>query len=175
MAIDQLVMGIFNSEDDAASTVDALAASPFELRRVHSPIPSHKLERAMKLKKSPVGWITLAGGILGFFTGFLLAIFTAQRWDLIVSGKPIVALIPFMIVGFEFTVLFAVFGNLIGFLWLTKLPQYERLEIYDPRLSGEHYGILAACRAEQIDQLKEFFRERGGETRLFPAVSPTAA
>jgi len=175
MATDQVVMGIFASEDEAASTVEALRASPFELRRVHSPIPSHKLEHALKQKKSLVGWFTLAGGILGFFTGFMLAIFTAQRWELIVSGKPIVALIPFIIVGFEFTVLFAVFGNLIGFLFMTRLPRYDRLDMYDPRLSGEHFGILAACATDQIEQLKAFFRERGGETRLFSEGRPVAA
>ena len=175
MATDQVVMGIFNSEDEAASAVEALRTSPFELRRVHSPIPSHKLAHALKQKKSLVGWITLAGGILGFFTGFTLAIFTAQRWELIVSGKPIVALIPFLIVGFEFTVLFAVFGNLIGFLLMTRLPRYDMLDTYDPRLSGEHFGILAACPTEQIDQLKAFFQERGGETRLFSQSAPATA
>jgi molybdopterin-containing oxidoreductase family membrane subunit len=170
MANEPQVMGIFDSEDVAAATVRDLRDSPYALRRVHSPIPSHKLERALKLKKSPVGWFTLGGGITGFFTGFLLAAFTAVRWELIVSGKPIVALVPFLIVGFEFTVLFAVFGNIIGFLVLTKLPRYQDLTEYDERLSGEHFGVVAACEGDQVAQLEAFFRERGGDARVFTAA-----
>ena len=57
------------------------------------------------------------------YTGFALAIFTALRWELVVSRKPVVALVPFVIVGFEFTILFSIFGNLIGMLVLSRLPK----------------------------------------------------
>jgi molybdopterin-containing oxidoreductase family membrane subunit len=170
MASEPMVMGVFRSEDEALAAVEDLRQSPFKLQRVNSPIPSHKIEKALRLKKSPVGWITLVGGLTGFFTGFLLAIFTASRWDLIVSGKPVVALIPFLIVGFEFTVLFGVFGNIIGFFALTRLPRYRNLDVYDERLSGEHYGVTATCDQERVPQLEEFFRERGGDTRIFQAA-----
>ena len=79
---------------------------------------------ALDLKKSRVGWFTLAGGILGFLSGFALAVFAATRWNLIVGGKPVVAWVPFFIVGFEFTVLFAVLGNIVGLLTQTGLPQF---------------------------------------------------
>jgi molybdopterin-containing oxidoreductase family membrane subunit len=122
---------------------------------------------ALKLKKSRVGWFTLAGGILGFFSGFALAIFTATRWDLIVSGKPIVSLIPFFIVGFEFTILFSVFGNVIGLLLCSRLPDYRGLKLYDPRCSGGHFGLLAACEISRRNELMDFFQKRGGEARVF--------
>ena len=61
------VMGVFRDEGLAVAAVEALAGSPWELQRVHSPIPSHRLMGALKLKKSRVGWFTLAGGIIGFF------------------------------------------------------------------------------------------------------------
>jgi molybdopterin-containing oxidoreductase family membrane subunit len=167
MATDTYVMGIFNTEDQAVTAVSALKASSWPLRRIHSPIPSHKLADAAGIKKSIAGWYTLCGGIIGFFSGFALAIFTALRWELIVSGKPVVALIPFVIVGFEFTVLFAIFGNLIGFLHQSKLPRQANLEHYDPRCSGEHFGVLAACAEDQREDLSELFRQNGGDVRVF--------
>jgi molybdopterin-containing oxidoreductase family membrane subunit len=167
MATDTYVMGVFDNEDQAVSAVNDLKASTWPVKRVHSPIPSHKLAQAMQVKKSMVGWYTLLGGIIGFCTGFTLAIYTAERWDLIVSGKPIVALVPFVIVGFEFTVLFAIFGNLIGFLHQSRLPRLKNLERYDPRLSGEHFGVLATCAADQREGLTELFRKNGGDVRLF--------
>jgi molybdopterin-containing oxidoreductase family membrane subunit len=161
------LMGLFRNEDQVVDAIKSLADSPFRFMRAHSPIPSHKIMDALQVKKSKVGWFTLIGGILGFFCGFALAIFTATRWNLIVSGKPIISLIPFFIVGFEFTVLFAVFGNVIGLLTQTRLPSFKGLEQYDPRCSGEHFGLLAACAPDQTEALAALFRQNGAEIKTF--------
>lgn len=167
MADRKYVMGMFKDENRAVATIEALAGERWRLDRVHSPIPSKKISAALNLKKSRVGYFTLVGGIIGFFAGFLLAAFTATRWDLIVSGKPIVALVPFFIVGFEFTVLFAVFGNVIGMLTQARLPARGVDAHYDERLSGDHYGILASCEPTGQDALIAFFQENGGEARAY--------
>ena len=174
------VMGLFADETAAARAAAGLRDSPWRLLRAHSPIPSHRLAEALGVKKSPVGWFTLAGGIIGFFTGFLLAAFTAARWGLIVGGKPVVALVPFFIVGFEFTILFAVFGNVAGLIVQTGLPRYGDLAAYDPRLSGEHYGVVAACTAAEQPALEAFFSAQGaaalrafaGEIEAMAEVKP---
>jgi molybdopterin-containing oxidoreductase family membrane subunit len=169
MPAERYVMGLFSDEDQAAAVAADLPNTPWKLQRVHSPVPSQKLAQALKVKKSAVGWFTLAGGIIGFFTGFLLAIFTATRWGLIVSGKPVVSLIPFFIVGFEFTILFAVFGNVIGLITQINLPDYGDLQHYDPRCSGSHFGILATCSEDGQAQLEDYFRRKGGQARVFEA------
>ena len=167
MPTEACIMGLFKDEGKAAKAIVELAAAGFSFRRAHSPVPSHKIMDALKLKKGRVGWFTLAGGIIGFFAGFFLAIFTAVQWNLIVSGKPIVSLIPFFIVGFEFTILFSVFGNVIGLLVCSRLPDYGELETYDPRCSSEHFGVLAACEAGRDGELMDFFQKKGGEVRVF--------
>ena len=161
------IMGLFKNEDQVVSTLAALKESAFQFQRVHSPIPSHKIMDALKLKKSKVGWFTLTGGILGLISGFALAVYCSLEWKLIVSGKPIISLIPFFIVGFEFTILFAVFGNVIGLLTQARLPSFKRMDYYDPRCSGEHFGVLAACEPMQQDDLKDFFQQNGGEVKVF--------
>jgi molybdopterin-containing oxidoreductase family membrane subunit len=161
------VMGLFRDEAKAAAAILELPAAGFRFRRAHSPVPSHRILEALGLKKSRVGWFTLAGGIIGFFAGFALAIFTSTQWNLIVSGKPIVSLIPFFIVGFEFTILFSVFGNVVGLLLCARLPDPKGLAMYDPRCSGEHFGVLAACESGRRVDLMDFFSRRGGEVRAF--------
>ena len=161
------IMGLFKDEDQVVSTLAALKASAYKFQRVHSPIPSHKIMAALELKKSKVGWFTLAGGIMGLISGFALAIFCSIQWNLIVSGKPIISLIPFFIVGFEFTILFAVFGNVIGLFTQTRLPSFKKMEYYDPRCSGEHFGVLAACEPGQTEGLKDLFQKSGGEIKVF--------
>ena len=167
MPAETCVMGLFKDDGTAARVILDLEGSGFAFRRAHSPVPSHKILEALKLKKGRVGWFTLAGGIVGFFAGFALAIFTSTRWDLIVSGKPIISLIPFFIVGFEFTILFSVFGNVIGLLACCRLPDYKGIEVYDPRCSGEHFGVLAACESSRQGELMNFFEKKGGEVRIF--------
>lgn len=161
------VMGVFQDENRAVSTLRAFDDTPWELKRVHSPFPNHEIMEGLEPKKSRVGYFTLIGGVIGFFAGIGLSIFTATRWHLIVSGKPVVSLIPFLIVGFEFTILFAVFGNILGFLLQARLPEFRSLEHYDPRCSSDHFGILASCEEGEQDSLISFFRENGGEVRLF--------
>lgn len=167
MAFERHVMGLFASEDQAVTAITDLADSPWSLKRVHSPIPSHRIAHTLRLRKSRVGLFTLFGGILGFVSGLSLAVFTALRWELIVSGKPVVAWIPFIIVGFEFTILFSVIGNVIGLLILARLPRLAGLTMYDPRCSGEYFGLLAACEAGEQEELKAFLQQRGGEIRVF--------
>ena len=166
MKPEQRVLGLFQDETLAVTTIEAMTGSPWRLIDVHSPVPSEHVLRTLKAKKSKVGYFTLAGGITGFLTGMGLAIYTSLQWSLIVSGKPVVSLIPFFIVGFEFTILFAVFGNILGILIQTNLPEFRSLKTYDPRCSGEYFGILASCNKGQEEALQAFFKEKGGEARL---------
>ena len=169
MATDRIsIMGKFVSEAQAAQAIRELRGSMFEVERVHTPIPSHAITDALQPPKSKVGWFTLAGGITGFLTGFLLAIFTATRWNLIVQGKPVVALIPFVIVGFEFTILFAVFGNVLGLISQARLPRFKISGGYDPAFSGGHFGVLASCRAGEENGLTELLISRGAEVQTVP-------
>jgi len=164
---ERYIMGLVKDENRAVSTILALEKSSYTFHRVNSPFRSHKIMDALKLKKSKVGWFTLGGGVLGFFTGFILAIYTSVQWHLIVGGRPIIALVPFVIVGFEFTILFGVFGNVIGLLTQMRLPSFRGLTHYDPRCSGDYFGILASCKKEQQEELKYFFRKNGAEVRVF--------
>jgi molybdopterin-containing oxidoreductase family membrane subunit len=167
MPPERYIMGLFKDEDQVVAAINDLKQSSYKFIRVNIPFPSHKIMDALKLKKSMVGWFTLGGGIFGFFGGFALAIYTATQWGLMVSGKPIVAIVPFVVVGFEATILCAIFGNILGLLTQGRLPSFKGLKYYDPRCSGEHFGVLASCVTEQEDGLKSFFRQQGGEVKVF--------
>jgi molybdopterin-containing oxidoreductase family membrane subunit len=171
------ILGLFETEDQAAAAILELNRSTWTLERVHTPFPSHKIMDALQLPKSKVGWFTLAGGITGFFTGFLLAAFTSARWGLIVGGKPVVALVPFFIVGFEFTILFAIFGNVLGIISQARLPRFKLQRRYDPRVSANRFGVLVSCPAPEQQRLVAFFQHNGAEIRDFsqPATSVASA
>jgi len=85
-----------------------------------------------------------------------------------------VALVPFFIVGFEFTILFSVIGNVIGLINVGGLPDWEGLVEYDPRCSGEHYGITAACDPVGETALRQFFQDRGAQVATLETSSQPA-
>ncbi|MBT8340564.1 MAG: DUF3341 domain-containing protein [Desulfatitalea sp.] len=159
------LMGIFSTEAQTASAIRQLRDSAYAIEEAYSPFPSHTIADALQMPKSRVGWFTLAGGIIGFFSGFALAAFTATRWSLIVGGKPVHAWIPFIIVGFEFTILFAVFGNVLGLISQARLPRFDKTPHYDPRFSGHKFGVLASCATDQRGALLQFLEDRGAEIK----------
>ncbi len=98
----------------------------------------------------------LAFGILLFLAPEIYA-----QEQLLISADRLV------VVGFEATILFAVFGNVIGLLTQMRLPNDGWLKYYDPRCSGEHFGVLATCEAHQKEGLEDFFKQRGAEVTIF--------
>ena len=156
-----IVTGLYNTQEETLAAVEKIQEKGFEVSEVHSPIPSNALARALGRKKSRIGWFTLTGGIMGFISGFSLAVFTATRWSLIVSGKPILSWIPFFVIAFEFTILFAVLGNVLGIVTQVGLPDPNYEKNYDPECSGSLYGIEVASTPEDADSLRDLLHRTG--------------
>ena len=106
-------------------------------------------------------------GLLVIGAPITLSLGAAALGGMIVSGKPIIAIVPFVVVGFEATILGAVFGNVLGLLTQTRLPSSRWFKYYDPRCSGEYFGVLASCESNQETGLNDFFRKQGAEVRVF--------
>ena len=155
------ILGRFQSEEEALAAVLEIQEKGWQVHEVYSPIPAEKITAVLKRKKSKVGWFTLTGGIIGFLSGWSLAAFTATRWSLIVGGKPILSWFPFFIVAFELTILFAVFGNVLGLITQVGLP-VKLDKHYHPACSGSEYGLLAGANSEDMDNLKTLLQNKGG-------------
>jgi hypothetical protein len=80
-----------------------------------------------------------------------------------VSGKPIVPWIPFVIVGFEFLILFGVLLSFAGMLIHSRLPQRALPAYYDPRFSDDRFGLLIVCRQDEREKIAGLLKEAGAE------------
>jgi hypothetical protein len=119
--------GILAEYDTPASVFHAaekIRDAGFEKWDVHTPFPIHGMDDAMGLKPTPLGWISLAGGLTGGSFAFWM-----QWWmggidyPLNIGGKPSFALHSSIPVMFELTILLTAFGTLFGMLGLNRLPQ----------------------------------------------------
>ena len=79
-----------------------------------------------------------------------MAIASALVNKLIAGGKPVVALVPFCIAGFEGAILLGTLFNLAGMLLHSRLGRSALPARYDRRFSQDRYGLFIACEGEQV-------------------------
>jgi Protein of unknown function (DUF3341) len=157
------VMGIYYYVDDAAETVGMLRQQGHPGLSVFSPVPYHDIERALGQGPSLVRWVTFTGGLLGITGGFALCIYAAHSYPLVVGGKELVSIPPFVIIGYESMILLAGLSNLIGMLALGRLPQVKSKAPYDPRFSEDRIGIWVPCEGDKAKQVEQLMRGHGAE------------
>ncbi|NIQ37548.1 MAG: DUF3341 domain-containing protein [Proteobacteria bacterium] len=157
------LIGIFSSLDDMLHAIEAAKRARVKVDTVYSPTPCHELAEILDAKPSPVRFFTLMGGIMGLALGMSLAVYTALQWEFIVGGRPVVAWIPFMIVGFEFTILLGIGGNLIGMLMKSRIPRTKLPDHYDPRFTKDRFGVSIECPVGEAPRVSQLLKEAGAE------------
>ena len=157
------VMGLFYYVDDATTAVYALRELGHQNLSVFSPVPHHDIEKALDQGSSLVRWVTFTGGLLGITGGFALCIYSVYSWPMVVGGKELVSLPPFVVIGYESMILLAALSNLIGMLALARLPHVKSKAPYDPRFSEDRIGIWVPCAGEQAERVRDLLRGHGAE------------
>ncbi len=164
MAKKLAVVGIFAYIDETLSAVEGLRKEKIRISAVYSPM---RLEEIRDALGEPVlgrgRFFTLTGAILGFLTGIFLAWYTAIQWRFIVGGEPPVPIIPTVIPGFEFFILFAVLFTLGGLLYLNRMPKMRLPAHYDKRFSQDRFGILVYCTDADCGQVSNILSDSGAE------------
>ncbi|MBM4050904.1 MAG: DUF3341 domain-containing protein, partial [Planctomycetes bacterium] len=132
---------------------------------VLTPVPDEELLAAVAHRPSPVGFLTLAGGLFGMVFGFAGAAWTHAQMGLITAGKPVVSIPPFIIVAFEMTVLFGALATLAGVVLLCRLPRPRLSTHYDPRASEDHYVLVVRSSPDRAEAAASILKAAGGEVR----------
>ena len=161
MIVKQRLLGIFASPEEAAEAVEALEAGGRCTLDVYTPVPDHHLLDAPRPKANVVRYFTIVGGLLGLLGGFALAFWTARMHDLWLSGMEPSAPIPFVIIGFEVTVLLGGLFTFLGLLIGGRLPKLVWKKLWDPRLSEDHFGVGVNCIEGYVDGLARVLEEHG--------------
>ena len=157
------VLGIFYYVDDAEDTVRGLRGLGHQEIVVKSPVPHHTIEKALGQGPSLVRWVTAVGAFLGCTAGFSLCYYSMYSWPLVVGGKELTSLPPFVIIGYESMILIGCISNLLGMLALSRLPQIKAPSPSDPRFSEDRIGIWVPCLGAEADRASELMKGHGAE------------
>jgi hypothetical protein len=139
------VLGIFYYVDDATDAIRTLRQAGHRDLSVFSPVPHHEFADALDQGASLVRWVTVVGGVLGCTAGFALCIWSVLTWPLVIGGKELVSIPPFVVIAYESMILIAGLANLLGMLALARLPQVKPAAPYDPRFQEDRIGIWVPC------------------------------
>jgi hypothetical protein len=154
-------LGVFEEVDTAVKAIEGLRAAGMTDLESYSPLPQHELEHALHRPQSPVRLFTLVGGLTGAAAGFALAIWTSLDWPLITGGKPIIALPPFVVIGFEMTILFGALATVLGLFINARLGPSRKDHAYDPSFSAGNFGVLVDAPAGQGSEARRILEEAG--------------
>jgi hypothetical protein len=157
------VMGIYYYVDDATEAVRTLRQQGHRQLSVYSPVPYHSIESALEKGPSLVRWVTFGGAVCGLTGGFALCIYSVLSYPLVVGGKELISLPPFVVIGYESMILCGALFNLLGMLALARLPQLKSKAPYDPRFSEDKIGIWVPCRGEAVKQAEQLLRGHQAE------------
>lgn len=112
------VLGQLPDEATLLGAARALRARGVPDLDLHSPYPVEGAEEALGLGKSTVPLVTLAAGVTGAVSGYLLQWYTAARlWPINVGNRPPHSPPAFIPVTFELGVLFAALAIFLGLLF----------------------------------------------------------
>lgn len=157
------LIGLLASYEYLDSTVDAiedLKKAGFKDVRAYAPYPEHHIEHALGYGQSPVRVFTLVGGLTGAATGFAFTTWTSTDWPLVVGGKPIVSIPPYVIIAFELTVLFGAIATVIGLFILSKLPSIKPAVVYDPEFTSGRYGVYVVTAPGRVDEARRILQKQ---------------
>jgi hypothetical protein len=159
------VMGVFAHVDTTVHAIRQLRQLGYRVR-AYSPVPLEELEEAITghgLPRSPVRLFTLVGGLIGTASGFALTIWSSLKWNLVVGGKPIVSIPPFVIIAFELTILLGGLSTLLALFITGPLPLLRGSPRYDARFSLDRFGVEVACPPDQVGAVEDILRRAGAE------------
>jgi hypothetical protein len=146
------VLASFVYVDAAVEAIRALRAGGHRDLVVYSAAPLHEIEEALDHSVSPVRLFTLIGGLTGCAAGFGMTIWMSLDWPLIVGGKTIASIPPYVVIAFELTILLGALSTVAAMV-LFSAVMGKRGIAYDPRYSDDLIGIFVPGGADQVEQL----------------------
>ncbi len=153
------LLAAYQHIDAAADAVRALKQNGYDGFTVYSPAPLHEVMDAVDHKVSPVRLWTLIGGLTGCTAGFAMTIWMSLDYPVVVGGKPLASIIPYVVIGFELTILIGAISTLAGLAfhsWRTnqKAP-------FDGRFTNDQIGIFVPCPVERRPVVEQLLRSAG--------------
>ncbi len=120
------MVGLYDSPDALLRAARMVRDAGYRRWDCHTPYPVHGLDKAMGLRPSPVPYVTLSMGLVGFLVALALTGgLNVFHYPLRVGGKPLFSWPAFVPIYFEMFVLFAAVSTMGSLIWLCGLGRWH--------------------------------------------------
>jgi len=131
------ILARFDSPEALLKAAEQVRNAGYAEFDCHSPFPIHGMDRAMGLKRSPLGWIAGLCAICGGGAMFALQAWTgAIDYPLVISGKPFFSFQAYVPVTFAGAVIGAALAATLGMLIINRLPR-----LHHPLFSSDRFDF----------------------------------
>ena len=154
------LLASFVHVDAAADAIRALRARGHRNLVVYTAAPNHEIEEALEHSVSPVRLITLIGGLTGCAAGFGMTLWMSHDWPVVVGGKPIGSIPPYVVIAFELTILLGALST-VAAVALFSVLMGKRGIAYDPKYSDDQIGVFVPAAGEQAGAVEQMLRSAG--------------
>jgi len=152
------LVSVFDLPGDTATAIKKLRGRGFDEIESYAPAPFEEIDEAMDPRPSKVRAFTLVGGLTGVFTGFLMQIWMSWEWPIKIAGKAFASIPPYVIIGFELTILFGGILTLIGLLLVGRLYPRPLDKAYSARFSAEEFGVAVTIGERDVAEVDALLR-----------------
>jgi hypothetical protein len=151
------ITALFNDPNAVTAAAKKVADAGFTKWDVNSPYPIHGIDKAMKMKPSTLGFVTLIFGLSGTVLALILMWWTMSvDYPMIIGGKPYFSLPAFIPVTFEITVIMATVSTVVAmFTFFFGMPRNSHAlhdTEYMKKVSCDHYGIVIEAIDPKFDE-----------------------
>lgn len=154
------VLASFIHIDGAVDAIRGLRARGHHDLTVYSASPNHELEEALEHRISPVRLFTLFGGLTGVISGLAMTYWMSLDWPLLVGGKPIATVPPYVVFMFELMVLFGALCTVAGVAILSLRKPTTGI-LYDEHFSDDRIGIFVPCPPDRANDVEALLKQAG--------------
>jgi len=154
------VLASFEHIDAAVDAIHGLKRAGRTDLTVYSAAPNHELEEALGTGSSWVRAFTLVGGVTGCLAGLAMTTWMSYDWPLLVGGKPIASIPPYVVIMFELTILLGALSTVVGMIVLPRLKS-NRGRPFHPRFTDDRIGIFVPCGPGETAAVTRLVTEAG--------------
>jgi ActD protein len=157
------ILAIFDERDGVLAAVRRAKADG--LLRLIAYAPAYDSELVDAASPPPgigIGPFAVAAGAFGLIAGLTATIWTTLQWPLLmVGGKPLIAMPPFLVIAWVTLILFAAIAT-AGMLVLLAIGARPRPGApYDLRLSDGSFGLWIECPPSRMPAVTDTMRQLG--------------
>ena len=160
-----IIFGLYNDEEDLKSAVRKANEDHLPIMDVYTPFAVHGLDPLLGLEESRIHIGGFVFGLLGTLTAFLGMTWVFTRdWPVIIGGKPHWAILSFIPVTFELTVLFASIGMVVTFYIINGQGPGIQNPVIHPGITDDKFCIAfetMGLSSQEVDRYRNFFTASG--------------